>query len=116
MKGGTIYLCQFPFTDGTGAKVRPVLVVSHEQYNRGEDVVVVPISSRVDPRDPFSVVVANDAPEFASTMLKQSSAVKWAKPFTLSKRLLLRRLGHLDDSLLGEVITKLAQLFQGNST
>lgn len=96
MTSGTICLIQFPFTDGSGAKVRPVLVVSQDRFNHGEDVLVVPISSRPQPGDPFTVTIPSNSPQFAATKLKQSSAVKWAKPFTTSKRLILRR---LEDSI-----------------
>ncbi|MFH0983509.1 MAG: type II toxin-antitoxin system PemK/MazF family toxin, partial [Planctomycetota bacterium] len=41
MKCGSVCLTQFPFTNGTSAKMRPVLVVSKDEFNAGEDVVVV---------------------------------------------------------------------------
>ena len=41
MNQGDICLVTFPFTDGTGAKLRPVLVVSTDAFNDGADIVVV---------------------------------------------------------------------------
>ncbi|HOO18338.1 MAG TPA: type II toxin-antitoxin system PemK/MazF family toxin [Phycisphaerae bacterium] len=36
----------FPFTDTTGGKLRPALVVSGPKFNQDEDFTAVPISSR----------------------------------------------------------------------
>lgn len=116
MKCGWVCLVEYPFTDGTGAKVRPVLVVSIDEFNAGEDVVVVPISSRPSPSDTYSVYIDSSSPQFAATGLKQSSAVKWGKPFTVSKRLLIRRLGTLESQLLSEVSGSLIGLFQAEPT
>jgi hypothetical protein len=37
---GDILLARYPFTDGSASKLRPVLVVSSDQYNVGDDLVV----------------------------------------------------------------------------
>ena len=115
MKCGWICLVEYPFTDGTGAKVRPVLVVSLDTYNTGEDVVVVPISSRPDPNDPHSVYIESTSPLFSATGLKQSSSAKWTKPFTMCKTLLVRRLGHLGSPLMSDVATSILTLFSDDS-
>lgn len=111
MKCGWTCLVEYPFTDGTGAKVRPVLVVSTERFNAGEDVIVVPISSKPDRNDPHSVYIDSSSSLFGATGLKQSSAVKWTKPFTICKRLLIRRLGELGHPLMPEVTRNVVSLF-----
>ncbi|MBW3539823.1 MAG: type II toxin-antitoxin system PemK/MazF family toxin [Planctomycetes bacterium] len=77
-------LAHFPFTDGTSAKLRPILIVSAAEYNRGEDVVAVPISSSPDPDDPNSVFVGD--PEYSKAGLRCPSAIKWQKPTTQGRR------------------------------
>ena len=82
------------------------------KFNRGEDFVVVdPISSRPDSSDKFSVTIADHSPNFPATKLKQTSAVKCSKPFTISRRLVQRRLGTLEQPLLAEVVGRLLELF-----
>lgn len=49
---GRILLVEYPLTDHTAAKQRPALVVSGVEFNRGEDFVVVPLSSRLIEDDP----------------------------------------------------------------
>lgn len=112
MNRGSTCLVEYPFTDGTGAKVRPVLVVSRDEFNRGDDVIIVPITSRPDPSDPYSVFIHDDSPCFAKTGLRCASAVKWDKPLAIHKSLLHRRLGRLDEPLFSEVIESLIGLFK----
>ena len=111
MKCAWTCLVEYPFTDGTGSKVRPVLVVSRDAFNRGDDVIVVPISSQPGESDPYSIYVRDDSPHFPASGLKFSSAIKWGKPFTISKVLLIRRLGTLDDSIMSQVSAEIRSLF-----
>lgn len=115
MKCGDVHLVDYPFTDVTGSKVRPVLVVSIDKFNRGEDAVVVPISSAPDPSDQYSLYISSTDPFFRATGLRQSSSVKWTKPITISRRVVQRRLGHLANQPLAEVQSKIQTLFQSNS-
>lgn len=109
MKPGDTCLVDFPFTDGTGSKVRPALVISKEEFNRGDDVVILPISSIPDPADKFAVFI--DASHYSQAGLKCPSAIKWSKPVTVAKSVIRRRLGKIDNSLLSEVRAGLAKLF-----
>ena len=112
MKCGDIVLLNYPFTDDSSAKVRPALVVSADQFNRGEDVVIVPISSVPQHGDEYAHPIENTAAHFRETGLRQSSFVKWTKPLTVSRGLLQRRLGRLPEAPLAEIRTKIQTLFQ----
>ena len=111
MKCGDFLLVQYPFTDGSAAKLRPVLVVSSDKYNFGGDVVVLPVSSQPDRSDPYSFHIDMDRPEFKHTRLKHSSAIKWNKPLTVAKSVVLRKLGNLKPPYLEEVRKKTRALF-----
>ncbi len=103
MNSGEIYLARFPFTDGTAAKLRPVLVISNRRYNNA-DVVVLPISSRPDPNDEFAVFIGN--PHFSQAGLRQESSIKWTKPMTIASSVFQRRLGTLPKTLFDETVEK----------
>jgi mRNA interferase MazF len=109
MKRGDVCLAHFPFTDGTSAKLRPILIVSADEYNRGDDVVAVPISSRPQPDDPHSIFL--DAPVYSQVGLRCPSSIKWTKPATIDRIVVRRYLGSLPDDVLAEVCEKLASLF-----
>ena len=71
-----IVLIHFPFTDLTGSKLRPALVI-HESEN---DVVVAFISSKIPGHlQDSDFLVSMDHPSFISTGLKVSSVIKFDK-------------------------------------
>lgn len=111
MTCGAIVLVQYPFTDDSGSKCRPVLIVSSDEYNRGEDRVVVPISSSSRADSDYSFAIREDAAEFRQTGLRTASFVKWTKPFTISRALFVRRLGLLPVTALSEVRARIAGMF-----
>ena len=110
MKRGEVWLAHFPFTDDSAAKLRPVLVVSADRFNSGDDVVVVPISSKPNRDDPFSIYLDPSHPEFSATGLRFPSAIKWTKLMAISKRVVTRRLGKLSQPRLNEVCESIASL------
>lgn len=113
MNLGDIVLVNFPYSDQTGQKVRPVLVVSGERFNRSGDLVVVPISSSPAAGDVFCVLVEESSPVFAQTGLRRSSAIKWTKPHTISRVVVQRRLGSLALAALEVVRERVRSVFEG---
>ena len=107
MRRGTVLLTPFPFTDLSGAKVRPAVVVSRS--NRpGDDVILAFISSVVPPRPlPTDLVVDPSQPNFRETGLKVPSIVKCDKLATVQRRIILGELGQLSASLLRELDQRL---------
>jgi len=80
-------LVHFPFTDLSGSKLRPALVI-HE----GElDVIVACISSKIPPSlQESDLLITIDHPAFRSTGLKVPSVIKFDKIATVSKTLIKR--------------------------
>lgn len=110
-KPGEVLLANYPFTDQTGTKLRPVLVVSRTEFNaRGEDFVAVPLTSNMGAGDGFPILESE--PWFRKTGLRCSSRVKWAKPFTISRVVVARRLGELPQGVLAEIVLKLRSVFE----
>ena len=107
MKRGTIILTPFPFTDLSGQKVRPALVVSRSD-RPGSDVLLAFITSQqssvVSPTD---VLIDRAHPDFASTGLKVSSVVKLEKLVAIERSIVLGELGELSMTLIKEVNEKL---------
>ena len=47
-KQGDVFLVPFPFTDQSGTKQRPAVVLSSSQYNQNHlDVILAPITSQI---------------------------------------------------------------------
>jgi mRNA interferase MazF len=106
MSKGDIVLVPFPFTDLTGQKVRPALVLSVSK--RGEDCIVAFISSQKSKRGAFDVLVVSST----SNGLKADSIIKVDKMATLQKKIVLGELGALESGILSYVDKKLKGIFQ----
>jgi mRNA interferase MazF len=100
MKRGTIVLSPFPFTDLTGRKVRPALIVSRSD-RAGVDVILAFMTTyRGQGLLVTDLLVADAHPDFVQTGLKGSAVVKLDKLVTLNVSLLLGELGELPAVLL----------------
>jgi mRNA interferase MazF len=86
-------LVTFPFTDLSGQKLRPAVIVGRPS---GDDYSFAFISSRVGSIDPPAEhrLELTD-PEFAATGLKAASLIRLNKIATLHRRLVQRRIGRL---------------------
>lgn len=91
---GEVFLCQFPFTSGTGSKVRPVLVL----FDLRQDAVICRVTSvkRVGPLD----ITLND---WQSAGLLKSSVARIDRLVTAERSIFIRRLGVLSANDLAAV-------------
>lgn len=107
MKRGTVVLTPFPFTDLTGTKVRPAVVISPSD-RPGEDVILAFISSVTPPTLlPTDLLIATSHPDFPASGLKVASVVKCDKLATVQRRIIFGELGALSPGLLAELNARL---------
>lgn len=110
-KKGAIILVPFPYTDLSGQKIRPAVVLSSGQ-GLGDDVIVSFISANVkNPLPEHHVLLNQTLKSFNKTGLKSSSVIKVNKIATLEKKIILGELGKIDDSIEREINKKLQNLF-----
>ncbi len=105
MTKGKIVLTSFPFTDLSGSKRRPALIVSKE--NSREDVIVAFITSRLYKESETDLLINNEHPDFAKTGLKVPSLIRLSKLATLEKALIVGEIGYCGDNLLVQINSKL---------
>lgn len=97
---GDIVLVRFPFTDLSGSKRRPAVVLA----TYPPDVVVAFISSTIPTVPELSdVVLRPSSTAFAATGLKVPSVIRLRKLATLEQSLITRTLGKLNQDLLTAV-------------
>ncbi|MEA5129211.1 MAG: type II toxin-antitoxin system PemK/MazF family toxin [Proteiniphilum sp.] len=104
MKKGDIVLVSFPFTDFSGNKVRPALVLSVSTL----DVIVAFISTQLHRKEQVDI----ELDPSSDNGLKRVSIIKVAKLVTIEKKLVLGLLGKLDDKKLSELDKGLKKIFQ----
>lgn len=106
LQRGDVVLVPFPFTDLSGRKVRPAVIVSPDPL--GHDVLVAFVSSVIpDHPQPTEWLLAETHPEFPQAGLKCPSVLKADKLLTLHRALILRRLGHLGPRAQSELDRRL---------
>ena len=102
---GDVVLTPFPFTDLTGVKIRPVVILAEVGM---EDWVVCEITSRSQ-RRPRCIEIRRS--DLQSGRLHSRS---WARPdrlMTLNERVFIRHLGHLTPSKQAEIAAAVRALF-----
>jgi mRNA interferase MazF len=100
MQRGDIVLVRFPFTDLSGSKRRPAVILAAYP----PDVVVAFISSHVPPElEPSDVMLSPTSTSFVSMGLKVASIIRLRKVATLEESLITRSLGQLTPDLLTAV-------------
>jgi mRNA interferase MazF len=104
MQKGTLVLLPFPFTDLSGSKVRPALVLHANTL----DVTVCFLITQLEWAETFDVsLVPNEL-----NGLKRNSLVRLSKIATLDRKLILGELGQLADVDLIKVDDGLIKMFQ----
>jgi mRNA interferase MazF len=106
MRKGRLVLIPFPFTDLSGQKVRPALIL---HVSRGEDCIVAFISSHVTKKkNQFDVFVQPST----ENGLKAPSVVKVDKIATLQRKIVVGELGTIERSALRAVDRALEKIFR----
>lgn len=106
---GAIVLVPFPFTDLSGHKRRPALVVSPAGFHR-EDLVLCAITSQVPPRLSRWEVALN-AGDVVGQRLPRPSVIQAGKLFTVHGSLILGRFAQVRAEKLAETLALLQDLF-----
>ncbi|MEX0702122.1 MAG: type II toxin-antitoxin system PemK/MazF family toxin [Planctomycetales bacterium] len=101
---GDVVLVDYPFSDRTGSKVRPALVVQADSLNRRiEDTILAAISRSVHRASVTQLFIDLATPEGAGTGLRQNSMVQCENLLTYDTRLVLTKIGSLPISLMQRV-------------
>jgi len=91
-KQGDILLTEVKFSDGSGIKKRPVLVISNDKYNSVRDeIIFLAITSNTKRILPGDFIVK----DWQSAGLLKESMIS-AITQTISKKLLIKKLGALN--------------------
>ncbi len=99
MHKGDVILIIFPFTDLSGKKLRPAMVLAETQ----DDVTVIFITTKLKWKEDTDVLII---PEYDNG-LKMESLLRVSKIATLDKSLVQGRLGFANAAILNEVDAKL---------
>jgi mRNA interferase MazF len=104
-----IVLVPFPFSDQSGMKKRPALIVSDDKFNQASsDIIICAITSNID--NDFHTVLIK--PDDWKDGLYSESCVKVANILTVEKRIVLKRIGRLGAERFNAVIGKIHDIIK----
>lgn len=102
---GEIVVLPFPFSDLSGNKLRPALVLADLP---GDDIILCQITSQMSPKDMHAIAV--EAKNFKSGGLKVSSNIRPNRIFTADKNIIQRSVGIIESSIFERVVEVIVAL------
>ena len=106
-----IVLLPFPFSDLSGQKVRPVLILSNDAYNQqSADVVVCGLTTNLSPA-PYSIIIEVTDVEQPGT-LKHKSKIKADTIASLEQTILIKQIARLKLPVFKQVIAEIEDLIR----
>lgn len=107
----SIVLIRYPFDDLIDYKIRPVLVLSYP-ITKFNHLVTAFITSKIpQPLEKSDVLLSSDNEFFKLTGLKQDSAIRLHRLFTIPQESVLKYLGKLPASFHHAITDKLKIIF-----
>jgi mRNA interferase MazF len=108
MKQRDIVLVPFPFSDTSGSKIRPALVLSNEKFNKASnDVVICAITSNLK-QTPYSLVI--DQKDIEIGKLYDISTIKAESIAKINKSFVLKTIAMLKKQTFTKVVMLLNEL------
>jgi len=104
-----IVLLPYPFSDQSGSKVRPAIIVSNDNFNtKCQDHIMIPLTTIIKD-EPFSVIINQNNLE-AGKLLKQSR-VRIDKIFTIKNNLVIMKIGKVDEKTFFRIKSEISKVF-----
>ena len=106
----SVILVPFPFTDLSGAKKRPALVISSTEFNRkNEDIICCLITSNLE--DTHHSININNK-DMEDGFLEFESKIKSYRMFTVHKKLVYKQLGKLNSIKSKLAVSELKEIIE----
>ena len=100
-----LLLVPFPFSDQSGRKVRPVIVISNNEFNKySSDLLVVGVTSNIL-RDRYTINLTNNNLDEGKLLTK--CIIKVENLLKLDKELIIKKIGKINNETLKETIDKI---------
>ena len=107
-----LLIVPFPFSDQSGRKVRPVVVISHDSFNSySEDVIVIGVTSNIKKERyalPLTNADLNEGNLFTGCMIKVENILR------LEKGLIIKKIGKINEDKLNEIFEILDKIIRNN--
>lgn len=105
---GDIVWVRFPFTDGSGKKARPALIISNDKVNVTGDYILIRITFKIK-NDGLSLEIKHT--NYLSIPLEIKSFIRLHKIFIINESLILGRKTRINEAFYKQVIAQINTLF-----
>ena len=103
-----LLLVPFPFSDQEGRKVRPVVVLSNQEFNeRSEDVIVAGVTSNIS-KDKYAVRLTSGSLDEGK--LFTECCVKAENILKIDKELVIKKIGKINKETIENVRKKMVEI------
>lgn len=103
-----LVLVPFPFSDQSGKKVRPVVVISNKEFNEhSEDILVVGVTSNIL-KDNYAVRLTNK--DIEGGKLFTQCCIKAENILKIDKELAIKKIGKISAEKLNTVIATINKI------
>lgn len=109
-KKGEIVIIKFPFSDLSGTKKRPAIIISNDTVNNTGDYLMVQVTSKIR-NDSLSVRI-NKTDFVGSKELPLQSCLRLHKIFLLNESLIFSKYTAVNPRFLNSVIEKITNLIK----
>ena len=105
---GDLLLVPFPCSDQSGRKIRPVIVISNEEFNiHSEDLLVIGVTSNIS-KDKYTLSLNNNDLEegklFSQCVIKVENILK------MDKDLIIKKFGKINQTKLENIREKFSKI------
>jgi len=105
-----LLLVPFPFSDQSGRKVRPVIVISNDEFNEdSEDVIVVGVTSNIS-KDRYTLGLSNN--DLEEGKLFTPCCIKVENILKLDKYLIIKKIGKITKKKFSEILSQINRLLR----
>lgn len=104
----SIVLVPFPYSDQSGKKVRPALILSNPSFNANEDVITCALTSSIKKRH-YSIIITSK--ETSYKKLLDTSQIRIDAITRISKDLIIKEIDVLNENTFEKVLQILNSIF-----
>ena len=110
IKQRDLLLVPFPFSDQSGRKVRPVVVISNNDFNKNsDDILIVGVTSNLS-KEKYSINLANK--DLEQGKLITPCCIKSENILKIEKELIIKKIGKIKKDTLKKTLTKISEILK----
>ena len=107
-----LLLVPFPFSDQSGRKVRPVIVISNNEFNKhSDDALVIGVTSNIS-KDKYTISLTNK--DLEDGKLSTVCCIKAENVLKVERDLIIKKIGKVNQNVLNNISTKLFEIIKEN--